>query len=451
MQHIATRKITLAILIVFMLAASSSPTVVTPQSVRSPRDCARPTYTPHEAILIDGNADLMAQASAESWLGNGTEVSPYLITGYYFYDIAHSIEMNNVDLHWAVVGNEIEGPGSHDVWCGIEVDNSSNGIISGNVFRGKYRGIDIINVANIMITHNTIEDNLLHGIGSEGFINGCLISENTIRRCTGAGVWSPSAYDSEISRNTITECSGGGVQILATAVRCQILDNLIVESSGLGIQVGASIDVDIMHNRVVNGSGRGFYVTSADDLNIYNNTVVNRGDHGMDLRGFSNSLVYNNSIVGCDGIGISIVSGQYSTLQYNNISSSSGYGIKTGPSAGNMTVTRNMLYGNGATAQAADDGGENLYFCNYYDDWTSPDADSNGFVDNPYALEGTSLNEDPYPLADPSVVPATLTTTIGSGSSTGGGVPAVPLELVVVGAGAVIVLIVGVFFLKRRG
>ncbi len=450
MQLTAKRKITLVYLIAFMLVAMVIPPLTSSESSILLREGANPAYTPHEAILIDGNAELVAQATAELWPGNGTAAAPYLISGYYFYDITHSIEMNNVDLHWAVVGNEIDGPGDSTVWCGIEADNSSNGQISGNLFHNRFRGIWLIDVYNLVITGNTIQDNLFNGIECAGYINSCLISENTIRRCNGLGVRSVSAVDSEISLNSISDCDGIGIQVIGSSTNCEFTDNLIVESTSIGISLGVSVGVSVMHNRIINASGPGMYIRNTDDIDVYNNSILNGGDHGMDLREFSNSVVRNNSIVGCDGIGISILSGQFSTFQSNNVSSSSDYGMKTGASAVNMTVTRNMFYSNGASAQAADDGGDNLYLCNYWDDWVSPDADSNGFVDSPYLLEGTSANTDPYPLADPNIVPPIPTTTTGSGSSTGNGVPPVPLELVIVGAGAIIVLVVGVLFMKRR-
>ncbi|TFF94344.1 right-handed parallel beta-helix repeat-containing protein [Candidatus Thorarchaeota archaeon] len=408
-------------------------------------------YTPHEAILIDGNAELAAQAAAEEWPGNGTEAAPYLISGYYFYDITHSLEMNNVDLHWAFVGNEVDGPGDQNVWCGIEVDNSSNGIISENIFHGKFRGVDIIDVLNIVIANNTIEDNLLHGIGSEGFINGCVISDNTIRRCAGAGVWSPSAFDSEISRNTITDCNGGGIQILAAAVRCQIIDNVVDGFSGIGIQIGASTDVDIVHNRVANGSGRGLYVTAAADIDIYNNTILNCSDYGMDLREFCDSVVHNNCITVVDGEGIALKSGDHSLVEFNDITSCSGYGIKTYVDAANMTMTCNFLYDNGGSVQAADEGEDNAYVSNYYNDWTAPDANSDGFVDLSYELDGEASNEDLYALADPSFVPTIPEETSSPGTGTGERITPVPLEIIVVAAGTAVALLAGAFILKRRG
>jgi parallel beta-helix repeat protein len=446
MQLRAKAEITLLVLIAVAVSGMSAPSIVSPRVSAGTHGGFTKAYTPHDAILIDGNAELVAKASSESWPGNGSEDSPYLIAGYYFYDFTHSIAVRNVDLFWSVVGNEIDGSGSHDTWCGIQVDNSSNGLISQNIFHRRYRGIDIIDVANMVITGNTIEDNLLHGIGSEGFMNGCVISDNSIRRCEGAGVWSPSAYDSEISRNIITDCDGGGVLILAAAIRCQIADNLVVGSSGIGIQVGASADVEIIHNRVLDSSGRGFYVTSADRLDIYNNTILNCSDYGMDLRSFGNSLVHNNTIADCDGTGIRINSGQYSTFQFNNVTGSTNQGIKTEASASNMTVTRNIFCGNGAASQASDDGGDNIYIFNYFNEWASPDANSDGIVDIAYDLDGAAQNTDPYPLARPDVVPTTPEETTNSGSSTS----LIPVELILAAAGIAVVLLVGVFIIKKR-
>ncbi|MHA2426283.1 MAG: hypothetical protein ACXAEF_15955, partial [Candidatus Thorarchaeota archaeon] len=41
-------------------------------------------YTHHDAIWIQSNQEMIDQADAESWSGNGTREFPYVITGYSF-------------------------------------------------------------------------------------------------------------------------------------------------------------------------------------------------------------------------------------------------------------------------------------------------------------------------------------------------------------------------------
>jgi hypothetical protein len=117
--------------------------------------------------------------------------------------------------------------------------------------------------------------------------------------------------------------------------------------------------------------------------------------------------------------------------------------------AANITVTCNFLYDNGDSTQVADEGTENVYVLNYYNDWTSPDANSDGLVDLPYELDGEPDNRDLFPLADPNTVPTIPEVTTTNGTGTGG--QNVPLEVVLIVAGAAVVLLVGAIVLKRRG
>jgi len=193
------KKITLFLVIGIILCAVSNSILMS--SVQEAveiesHDILITAYTPHDAILLDGNAEMIAQATAESWPGDGSEGNPYQITGYSFYDITHSVEIRNIDVYWTFTGNEIDGPGDQTVWCGIEISNSSNGYVANNLFHNRFRGLWLIDIDDVTITNNIIEDNLLHGIECVGYINGCLISDNTIRRCDGSGIRILTGIDS---------------------------------------------------------------------------------------------------------------------------------------------------------------------------------------------------------------------------------------------------------------
>ncbi len=407
-------------------------------------------YTPHDAILLDGNAEMIAQADAEVWPGDGSEGSPYQITGYYFYDVQHSVEIRNIDLYWTFTDNEVDGPGDATVWCGVEISNSANGYVANNLIHNRYRGLWLIDIDDVTITNNDFQDNLFHGIECAGYINGCLISDNTITRNTGSGIRILTAVDSEISENTVTNCGGTGIQVLNTATNCQITDNYVNEVTGLGIHLGTASSVEIMHNDLSNISGDGVYVLESYDIEIYNNSLINAGDDGMVLIDYNFGLIHNNSLVGSDGIGISVTSGENSTFRFNQIEDSTDYGLKTAVNAECMEITRNVFINNSVAAQVYDEGENNIYIYNYYDDWVSPDVDANQIVDVSYTIDGGAENEDPYPLADPDAVPpVTGGTTTTTTSDTGDG-GEIPMDLLMIGGGAVVVILVGVFFVKRK-
>ena len=56
----------------------------------------------------------------------------------------------------------------------------------------------------------------------------------------------------------------------------------------------------------------------------------------------------------------------------------------------------------GGTSQGYDNGSDNIYINNFWNEWTAPDSEPNGIVDLPYSLDGLIGNADDFPLASPS-------------------------------------------------
>jgi parallel beta-helix repeat protein len=448
MRTNAKGEITLLLLVSLAVLTAGSPLMSVPlQSGIECHDSFTPAYTPHDAILLDGNAEMIAQATAETWPGNGTAAAPYEITGYYFYDVTHSVEIRNIDLHWTFTDNEVDGPGDSNVWCGIEISNSSNGYVANNLFHNRYRGVWLIDIFEVTIVDNIVEDNLFNGIECEGFINACLIADNTIRRNDGSGIRTLTAVDSEISGNDISDCSGLGIQVMSYTTGCQIINNRIDNVAASGINLGFSTSVSIMHNQIINASGEGIYVRGSQNLEVFNNSLYDGEDDAIAVRDCAFGTIHNNTIEGTDGIGIYVDSGGNSTFRFNRIEDSTEYGLETAIETGDMTITRNVFINNGAASQVCDEGEDNTFIYNYFDDWTSPDADADLIVDVAYVLDGETGNEDPYPLAEPDAVPPS---TEEPTTTPGGFDGQIPLELVAIAGGAVVVVLVGVFFMKKR-
>ncbi len=107
--------------------------------------------------------------------------------------------------------------------------------------------------------------------------------------------------------------------------------------------------------------------SSSDYTTVVNNSIFNSINYGIDVHSSDNVLVYNNSLVGNNG-----ATDTYDFSHVQGVNNGSG----------------NQWYYNGHG--------------NYWSDWTSPDDDGDGIVDNPYILEGDSGSHDPYPLVESS-------------------------------------------------
>ncbi|TFH04169.1 MAG: hypothetical protein E4H14_15310 [Candidatus Thorarchaeota archaeon] len=375
------------------------------------------TYTDHAAISIDGNADFLSQATAESWDGTGSIASPIVIEGYRISDgTTEGIKIWNVDLHWAVRDCLIEGGPPYA--CGFYIDNSSNGEFSNNVIRDRDVGVQCYEgTYNCSFLNNQILNNqdtafkVLSGMGN------CIISGNNFSGNAGNNFWMTGGFnDSQITDNTV---KGGQNGIRVTAcLRSSITGNTVSDCGLDALVFPSAIGVIVTDNTVRNTTGCGIMI-SGSLAEVESNTVINSSDSGIYIATGDNGLVSKNLVVG-----------------------SSEYGLKLGGTTSNTTVTENSFIDNvGVTSQVLDDGEDNDISYNHYSDWITPDADTNGIVHVAYSLDGDASNSDPYPIIDAAgTIPATPTDV---------GLPIDPMLLASIGI-VVVVLIVVVFLMKRR-
>lgn len=405
-------------------------------------------YTHHNAIWIQSNQEMNDQATAESWPGEGTAESPYIISGYLFDQDTQPIRIWNTDLFWILTGCLIESDGT-DQQCGTWLDGVINGVITGNEFRYRHAGMYILNVENTNITENEIHDNLGYGMEFGGWIKECNVSYNTIYNCPNGGIRVPAGtFNSTIIGNAISDCGGLGITLMGSIQNSIISNNIVERISGQGIATAMMTNSIVSLNSITNTSDNGIAVFGSTRSQIINNTVSSVvTDEGITATYFDESLIKFNTIDDCDGIGIEAISGENSTIQWNVINGCSDYALELQVDTMNYEVNFNTFNGNGATCQICDHGDSNDISFNYYSEWTSPDADVNGIVDSPYAFDGDAENEDPYPLAVAGVVPEIETPTTTPEDPT-----TIPMTFIAIGAGAVILvlIVVGVATMKRK-
>ncbi|MHA2214826.1 MAG: ABC transporter substrate-binding protein [Candidatus Hodarchaeales archaeon] len=122
---------------------------------------------------------------------------------------------------------------------------------------------------------------------------------------------------------------------------------------------------------------------------------------GIYLTNVTNGFIFSNVIISSE-TGILLESSDNIYIYYNIIRDNSGYGIKINGSLNKNIMAFNVFRkNNGGAVQAKDDSSGtdgNKFIYNHWDDWTSPDNNFDGVVDKPYLLDGTTSNNDPYPL-----------------------------------------------------
>ncbi len=317
---------------------------------------------PHGRIYIRGNENFTPANGVTG--GSGTVDDPYVIEGWEIdasvagRSWSGAIDINETDAYFIIQNCYIHGgqDNNYSLWSAIKF---------ADVWHGTIRG--------------TVIDNVNTGI---------LIYDN------GPEVGVPFSAFNIIDGNII-ENSYEGIKIYGDPTS-YIINNTVRNINSSGIATWGSMNVVVRNNVIDNvkgnsGFGGGILVNGgADNILIENNTITNSGLHGMDIY-----YCYNI------------------TVRYNNIENSAQYGfrIKDGKDPDNVRIYLNNIRNSGQTPQgyvmeANFSVNENVVWDNgthgnYWSDWTTPDANGDGIVDNPYILGGASGNWDSYPLTQP--------------------------------------------------
>jgi parallel beta-helix repeat protein len=139
-------------------------------------------------------------------------------------------------------------------------------------------------------------------------------------------------------------------------------------------------------------------IDSCKEITISNNTIYDSNNDGITLVSSNHTTIIHNS-VNQTYYAIKLVGLTYFNVISNNSISNSNYGVALSSSI-NTTVIWNNFISN--SLNAYDYGFNNTFHYNYWDDWTSPDSEPDGFVDSPYNISGSLNNNDSHPLVDPN-------------------------------------------------
>jgi len=319
---------------------------------------------------------------------------------------AHNSELTDVVVN-----------GSADQNNGLFVFGSDDVTITNSVSDDNYVGISCERSHNTKVVGSHMRGNRVQGFrhvdGSRPQVMDCTIVDNSI----GCDIGSPFSWigDCSIMNNSAT---GIRAQAEGDASRGVMIDNLI----------GGSAQGIVLQGRPADG----FHIYRNDIVNCFDSMVVSYSrDHRIEensINGITNGsgilvtdtgdqdsglLITNNEIQN-KGTGITLTTVDGAELTHNTITSSMKLGLFiTARSDYNLIHNNSFIENNGAIStylpehvQASDSGSGNRWategiphgYGNHWGDWTGPDINGDEIVDDPYALFGSSLSEDPYPL-----------------------------------------------------
>lgn len=356
-----------------------------------------------DPIFIDGDADFHTQASEYGWDLNGTrdgsQSFPYLIQNNHFLSISdsHIIKIWNTSVYFNFSYNFISN--SNQIGSLIELSNVSHAVISNNNLTSTIWTADIgLNISNSYdtdISFNTISNILpLSAIDIYSSSN-ISVHDNMIINCS-VGVSLSKSSNSFILNNSVTGSTSCGIG-MGESSNINVLDNSISDShTGLASSESSCI---ISNNSAINCR---FGISIFRSIeNKFAGNDIRECKYGMMLLISSKNNVTSNLIENCfyEGIRLSDVSTENFILN-NSLISNGDFGIRIKEFSDNNLFKWNNLIGNNdnQSSQALDDGSENVFINNFWDDWNSSDSNNDGFFDTPYPIDGAAKNSDPYPL-----------------------------------------------------
>ncbi len=381
----------LVILLLLPLFSAAAPVVSVNQNPSNSFDTSQ--LEEHAPIYLHSNEGVLEQAAEEGWPGTGTADDPVIIEGYKFRVANHMIRLSYTDLHIVFRNNEFDGVAK--VLCGIVLAGTRNVVIANNTLHFTAVGVHLIRCNLTTISGNEIYDNKWDGVFFDFF-----------------------CYNNSITGNEFYNNEEGALFTSGTNSNNTFSDNIVHDG---------------MHSVLL--------TPGSDNNTISNNRIYNLTDDGIFIGASGNSItgnwIYNNQ-----GNGVTITSSTHHNYVAENwITNNTGYGVAIN-SADNITVEFNDFIDN-RLPQACDNGTENTFHQNFWNDWTSPDEDLNGFVDQPYLVSGTGSSTDASPIAT-----AHYSTPVWYNTTTDLGSDFVPIVLLSGAMGALIIIVVIV--LKRR-
>ena len=267
----------------------------------------------------------------------------------------------------------------------VRVENTENVTISNLTTQYCRIGISLYQSTNITVIDNTSQNNTQHGIALERWSNENTITGNTLTNNDDSGIFLELSNNNNISGNRIFENGDKPVPqahgvYLKHSSNNNISGNEIFKNSDYGIELwgGATDDNTISENEIYENYQSGILVSTnpwytvitgnyihdnkysgiilTDNVRgneVYYNDVESNGNWGIYARGAPDSRVYNNNFID-----------NHKVINPNEKQAYSR-------DSGNMVFNLDSPVGG-----------------NYWSDWTGPDTDGDGFVDDPYIIPG---------------------------------------------------------------
>ncbi|MHA2296655.1 MAG: NosD domain-containing protein [Candidatus Hodarchaeales archaeon] len=362
------------------------------------------TYTSRGPIKIINNGEFLSMG----FNGSGTINDPYIVEGYYInssLDIL--INVQDTTVKFVIRNNLLNGINGN--YHGIYLFNVVNGTIDTNTIYNCKKGIYFQSSdSNSLINNFVYDNNDSNAIDLSDSKFNRLLNNNLSRATYDNGFYGLSLSSSH--NNTI---SGNTIDNFDIAVYFQSSHNLTF-SSNIVYNNGRAINFLTVNNSLFSDNNihdnswgsETLYICNSHDNKFIDNIIANSGDAIYEDGNGANNTVISGNTVYNNRLGFRFNELSYSIISGNNFTNNDGYAIDFTGDYGYVShdnsIEGNIFTNNNVDGsyQANDDGSKNTFIYNYWDDWTAPDSNYDGYVDDPYIIDGIAGNKDLYPLVN---------------------------------------------------
>jgi parallel beta-helix repeat protein len=284
-------------------------------------------------------------------------------------------------------------------YAGIDVYQSNNDNISGNIVEDNYNGIYLYGSSDSLVEGNEVLSNV-YGIHLYGSSN-VTVSNNSESNNTN-GIHLDVSWNSTVADNDVLSSAANGMYLYGSNGNT-LSGNDVFSTPGRGIRLQYSSNNTLSGN-VVSDDGNGIDFYGSDSNVISGNTVSLNNQSGIMLFNSAENAVNSNNILN-NTFGIWFLNSNDSRIVGNNISSNAQYGVRLWNSSSNTFFHDNFVDNlvknverptNTSILNLWDNGVEGNFWGDY-----DVSANVDGIGSRPYVVEQRTLGiygQDSHPL-----------------------------------------------------
>ena|GEM_PF-2464289 len=329
----------------------------------------------------------------------------------------YGININHSDGN-TLTGNHNEA----NIYFGIHLYYANGNTLTGNTNHSNDRGITLYGSQSNTVTGNNCQLN--RWVGIHLFAStGNTIESSTFNSNNVDGIFLENSTGNTLTGNTCSSNTNRGIHLSNSSSNTLTANTCSNNRDGIWIHYSPSNI--LIGNNFSNNGYSGIWVYYSDGTNLTSNEASNNALYcGIGVEWSNNNTLSSNTANSNPyWSGIFLQSANNNTLTANTTSNNS-MGIMAGYGSSNNTLTGNTVSNNGYRGILFVDSSNNQIYNNnmisnavqarvegsssgnvfnldkptggnFWSDWTTPDADLDGFVDSPYIFTG---GQDDLPL-----------------------------------------------------